>query len=274
MVASAPALCHQRAGRVPRKLINDERSNANGTGTKDLKEVNRAIKFLQYVSLNLGAIMKRSEINKNIDKVAKFSKKYGYALPNLNLKSKKILKELKARQIGWDITDFGSNQFEKIGLSLFTVRNGNPKEKRTIPYCEKLMFALPGQNTPCHYHKLKTEDIFVRAGSNLIIYIWPSKLKQKKNGIKMKVLFNGSEYREILSGKRISLKPGETVTLTPNESHEFYGDPRGVGTLIGEVSTYNDDSGDNYFIDKVSRFPKIEEDEKIEHYLVGDYNKI
>lgn len=87
----------------------------------------------------------------------------------------------------------------------------------------------------------------------------------------MTVFFNGSEYREIISGKRISLKSGETVTLTPNESHEFYGDPKGLGTLIGEVSTYNDDTGDNYFIDNVARFPEIEEDENIKYYLVSDH---
>lgn len=215
--------------------------------------------------------MKRSDINKNIQQIEKFCRKHGYILPKLDLKSKKTLNELKLRQIGWDITDFGSNRFNKIGLSLFTLRNGNKEEKKTIPYCEKLMFALPGQKTPCHFHKKKTEDIFVRAGSNLIIRIWPSRLNQKKDGLKMKVLFNGSEYREIISGQMISLKPAETVTLTPADSHEFYGDPKGSGTLIGEVSTYNDDAGDNYFIDKVARFPKIDENEKIRYYLVGDY---
>lgn len=215
--------------------------------------------------------MKRSEINYYIEMFSKFCQKNKYFLPSFNLKSKETVRELAARQIGWDITDFGCGQFEKIGLSLFTIRNGNPKEKNTIPYCEKAMFSLPNQKTPCHYHKKKTEDIFVRAGSNLIIRIWPSKLKEKKDGLKIKVLFNGSEYREIVSGKKISLSPGETVTLTPAHAHEFYGDPKGTGTLVGEVSTYNDDQGDNYFIDKVARFPEVGEDEKIKHYLVSDY---
>ena len=30
--------------------------------------------------------------------------------------------------MGWDITDFGSGDFKKIGLSLITLRNGNPNE--------------------------------------------------------------------------------------------------------------------------------------------------
>lgn len=215
--------------------------------------------------------MKRSEINYYIETFAKFCQRNNHFLPVFDLKSKKVTEELINRQLGFDITDFGSGQFEKIGLSLFTVRNGNPQEKNTIPYCEKTMFSLPGQKTPCHYHKKKTEDIFVKAGSNLIIRIWPSKFHKKENGLKIKVLFNGYEYKEIVSGREISLKPGQTVTLTPKHVHEFFGDPKGQGTLIGEVSTYNDDKEDNYFIDKVSRFPKIEENAKIKHYLVGDY---
>jgi len=215
--------------------------------------------------------MKRSEINAYAKKFVNFCEKYSYVLPSFNLKNDEIAKELKARQIGFDITDFGQNDFEKIGLILFTLRNGNPKEKNTIPYCEKVMFSLPDQVTPCHFHKQKTEDIFVRAGSDLILRIWPKDAKKEDIGKRFKVLFNGCEYREVESGKEIALQPGETVTLTPHLSHDFRGDSKGDGVLVGEVSTFNDDSGDNYFLDTVSRFPKIEEDEKMKYRLVGDY---
>ena len=215
--------------------------------------------------------MKRSEINAYASKFVEFCKKYSYNLPEYNLDDENVVGELEARQIGFDITDFGQEDFEKTGLFLFTLRNGNPKEKNTIPYCEKAMFSLPGQVTPCHYHKQKTEDIFVRAGSDLIIRIWPKGAKKEDETKKLKVLFNGCEYREIESGKEISLKPGETVTLTPYLAHDFWGDPKGGGVLVGEVSTFNDDSGDNYFLDTVARFPKIDEDEEKEYLLVSDY---
>lgn len=218
--------------------------------------------------------MKRSEINQRIEDFISFAKKHGFNFPELNIKSPCALKEAKARQLGWDITDFGLGDFEKTGLSLFTIRNGNPEEEKTVPYCEKVIFSAPGQKTPRHFHKLKTEDIFVRGGSDLIIKLWPSKLTEKKDGQKMKVLFNGSEYREIKSGEEVRLRPGETVTLTPAEAHEFYSDPKGRGTLIGEVSTFNDDESDNYFFDSVYRFPEIEEDEKVKYYLVSDYAKL
>ena len=41
--------------------------------------------------------------------------------------------------------------------------------------------------------------------------------------------------------------------------------------LIGEVSTVNDDNTDNYFLDKLGRFPTIVEDEPIHRLLVKDY---
>lgn len=214
--------------------------------------------------------MKRSEINNQIEKFIAFCRKYNYQLPTFNYQNPEIIKELKVRQLGFDVTDYGSGDFEKIGLALFTIRNGNPQELESIPYCEKTMFSLPGQKTPCHYHRKKTEDIFVRAGGNLIIKIWPSE-KGKIDGEKMKVLFNGCDYRQIISGQEIKLSAGETVTLTPKEAHEFYGDPSDDGVLVGEVSTFNDDTGDNIFLDKVSRFPEIVEDESIKYYLVGDY---
>jgi D-lyxose ketol-isomerase len=223
--------------------------------------------------------MKRSEINNYIENFIGFCKQYNYRLPTFDYNSAEVVEELKARQLGFDITDYGSGDFSKIGLSLFTVRNGNPKEEMTIPYCEKTFFSLPGQKTPCHYHNLKTEDIFVRAGSPLIIKIWnfdPTSLGGYAGQavVELEVLFNGCEKRVIKSGEEIRLKTGDSVTLTPVLAHEFMADPSGQGSLVGEVSTYNDDAGDNYFLDKVSRFPEIDEDEPIKHYLVGDYKNI
>ena len=43
--------------------------------------------------------------------------------------------------------------------------------------------------------------------------------------------------------------------------------------LLGEVSKVNDDHNDNFFLNKVGRFPVISEDEEPLHLLVGDYEK-
>lgn len=45
--------------------------------------------------------------------------------------------EIVKQQLGWDITDFGSDDFYKIGLLMFTIRNGSFDELKN-PW-EKLM---------------------------------------------------------------------------------------------------------------------------------------
>ena len=47
--------------------------------------------------------------------------------------------EIRDNMLGWDITDFGSGDYNKIGLLMFTVRNGNFSDKKyQKPYAEKL----------------------------------------------------------------------------------------------------------------------------------------
>ena len=76
--------------------------------------------------------MKRSEANRiiqyTIDKLqdAKFPlPPFAFYGPEewKNLPEDEI--ELVENMLGWDITDFGSGDFEKVGLTIFTFRNGN-----------------------------------------------------------------------------------------------------------------------------------------------------
>ncbi len=70
-----------------------------------------------------------------------------------------------------------------------------------------------------------------------------------------------SPRRVLAAGEPLTLKPGESVTLTRNLWHRFYGET-GKGTaFVGEVSQVNDDLSDNYFFEKLGRFAGIEEDE-------------
>ncbi|MRN27023.1 D-lyxose/D-mannose family sugar isomerase, partial [Romboutsia ilealis] len=85
--------------------------------------------------------MKRSEINKIIKNMERLIKKEGYKLPPFcnwsvsewNAKGKEY-QEIKDNMLGWDITDFGLNNFKETGFALITLRNGNQKdEKYTKP---------------------------------------------------------------------------------------------------------------------------------------------
>ena len=172
-----------------------------------------------------------------------------------------LCKKISLFQLGWDITDFGTNNFEKVGLVLFSLRNGSTKVKESIPYAEKLMIMRPGQRIPYHFHKLKKEDIINRYGGILELGAYNYKLNKSKS-LKITIDY---EVKNIIQKKIFSLKEGQSVTLFPKIYHFFQSSKKNKDLLIlGEVSTINDDNNDNYFSEKNPRFNKIIEDEKID----------
>ena len=69
----------------------------------------------------------------------------------------------------------------------------------------------------------------------------------------------------------VSLTPGESITIPPRLCHSFYAEPGRGRVLVGEVSSVNDDKADNRFLEPVSRFPEIEEDEESDRLLCNEY---
>lgn len=219
--------------------------------------------------------MKRSEINKQLQESIKFFKKMNFSIPPWGFWSVDDWKENIHRvsdivrySLGWDITDFGSNDFEKIGLINFNLRNGLPTEKEKT-YCEKIIIVKTNQLTPWHTHKLKIEDIINRGGGNLIIELQNS-TDFKANNEDIVVSIDGIKKTVPAKG-RVVLKPGESICLKPGIYHQFYGEKETV--LVGEVSTVNDDISDNVFIGGNPRFPEVDEDTSPLHLLVIDYDK-
>ena len=73
--------------------------------------------------------------------------------------------EIRDCMLGWDVTDFGSGNFNEIGRTLFTLRNGSRQDKGySKVYAEKLLFDPENQRAPAHFHLSKMEDICCRAG--------------------------------------------------------------------------------------------------------------
>jgi D-lyxose ketol-isomerase len=189
--------------------------------------------------------MKRSEINIIYREAKSVFEKHGWALPP---------------DPKWDITDFGLNDFENYGLVLINLAE-EPE------YCEKLMYARPGQRTPAHTHKQKKEDIICRAGT-LELQLWADHPDQSASGETFTVQVNG-EAKEQTNGDTIRLQAGERITLTPGIYHEFWAGSS--ETIIGEVSTANDDAHDNFFVDPdIGRFPGIDDDEAPAVKLISD----
>ncbi len=222
--------------------------------------------------------MKRSEINAIIRESESFFMANKFILPPFAFFSKADWEMLKSQLpeitdlgLGWDITDFGSGDFSREGLLLFTLRNGSLSDARyPKTYAEKIMLVRERQVTPLHYHFRKTEDIINRGGGDLAIELYASRGRDMtRENVRASV---DGVLRAFPPGSTLRLKPGQSICLTPGLFHRFWAE--GGAVLAGEVSSVNDDAVDNCFHEPKGRFPEIEEDEGPYRLLVGDYGKI
>jgi D-lyxose ketol-isomerase len=222
--------------------------------------------------------MKRSELNEIMRNAVEFAEKMGFVLPpfaywgpkDWETKGKEY-DEIRDNMLGWDITDFGSGDFHKVGLLMFTLRNGNFNDDRyTKPYCEKLLIVEEEQVTPYHFHWKKMEDIINRGGGNLLVQVYNSTEDEKLADTPVQISMDGRNYTAP-AGTIVRVTPGESITLSPGMYHKFWGE-KGTGTiLVGEVSKVNDDRVDNRFLNREGRFPAIEEDAEPLYYLYTEY---
>ena len=219
--------------------------------------------------------MKRSEVNRYIKQAIKLFDENNFHLPSWALltpeewKDKiatERCKEIIDHTLGWDVTDFGKNNFMKEGLTLFTLRNGSPKSEKT--YCEKIMVSYVNQITPMHFHWNKMEDIINRGGGILALQLWKANKKEEKTRDSFTVQIDGIT-QNIEAGEIIRLNPGESITLEPYIYHQFWAEKETC--IIGEVSKFNDDSNDNRFYEPLGRYPEIEEDESPLFLLCTEY---
>ena len=220
--------------------------------------------------------MKRSEINRLILSSIDFFNEMNFRLPPWaywnpgDWKGKyETCSEIVDNMLGWDLTDFGSGDFQKRGLILFTIRNGNMQKDRK-PYAEKAMIVDELQETPMHFHWSKMEDIINRGGGNLVIELYASDDNEQLSDRPFTVKTDGV-VRNLNAGDSIILTPGESICLEQGIYHRFYGEPGRGKVFVGEVSAVNDDNTDNRFHSQVGRFPVIDEDEPPVHLLVSDY---
>lgn len=223
--------------------------------------------------------MKRSEINALIDDAIVLLQAHRIHLPPFAYwtPAKWMTKgaecdEIRHCKLGWDITDFGSGQFEQIGLVVFTVRNGHhylrPYSRKT--YAEKVLIVREDQRTPMHHHLFKQEDIICRSGGNLLCKVFNSTPEKQVATTDVEVSLDGVVHK-VKPGHVFRLTPGMSITLTPHLYHEFWGETGTGPCVVGEVSSMNDDETDNVFLSKVGRFPSIQEDVPATHKLCTEY---
>lgn len=232
--------------------------------------------------------MKRSQINNSIETAMKVFKKLGINLPPFAFWSAdewrhkgREADEIRNAGLGWDVTDFGQDNFELIGRTLFTLSNGYRRDKNgefSKVYAEKFILDPPEQHAPLHFHYSKMEDIINRAGGNILITLYQGTPDGKCSDEKFTVQIDGQTC-ELQPGAVVRLEPGQSICLAPYIIHSFCGE-EGTGlevdgvqyTVSGEVSSVCDDWNDNCFLEPMERFPAIEEDEARKYFLCNEYS--
>ena len=222
--------------------------------------------------------MKRSEINQIIRDAEGFVRSQGFHLPAFAAWSPADwdgkgaeISEIRSSRLGWDVTDFGLEEFALKGVLLFTIRNGTLAQLALGTgklYCEKILVCQPNQLVLHHFHKAKTEDIINRGGGRLEILLQQADHDGNFNDNDLSISLDGVSTT-VKAGGIVTLHPGESITLAPYQSHQFRALDSAV--LVGEVSTVNDDANDNFFMEPVGRFPKIIEDEPAYRLLCTEY---
>lgn len=236
--------------------------------------------------------MKRSKANEMILYVMEALKNAKFPLPPFAYYTPDEWKdldeseeELVENMLGWDITDFGSGDFERIGLTVFTFRNGNShaKEKYPKPYAEKILYVKDGQILPYHYHWEKREDIINRGGGDLELTLYnavPEDFADVEGGrAGAPGRFDDTPVIATVDGKKLTvpaggkliLKPGQSISIEPGQYHMWQGVPGTGDVILFEVSTTNDDTIDNRFYRKSERIPSLEEDEEPKYLIFADY---
>lgn len=220
--------------------------------------------------------MKRSEINKIMKDAVEFIDKMNFKLPPFAFwtpddwaKKGKEYNEIRDNMLGWDITDFGSGNYLKEGLLMFTLRNGNFNDKTYVkPYAEKLLIVEEKQITPFHFHWSKMEDIINRGGGDLVVQVYNSTKDEEFADTDVDIYKDGYHYT-VKAGDTVRIKPGESISIQSGMYHQFWAE--GGKILLGEVSKVNDDRVDNRFYKVTGRFPTIEEDEPPLYLLGNEY---
>ena len=136
-------------------------------------------------------------------------------------------------------------------------------------YAEKALFAEDGQRTPHHYHIVKTEDIVNRGGAPLRRRTVQGR-PRRRAAQRALPRAEGRQDARPRARRRVTLEPGESLTLEPFVAHAFWAE--GGATLAGEVSLVNDDAQRQLL--PARRFPPpapIEEDRPKRYVTVRDH---
>jgi D-lyxose ketol-isomerase len=224
--------------------------------------------------------MRRSFIDRRIEAMLELCDRHQFKLPPFALwgaaqyrAQPDAARRIREAGLGWNVVEFRPGAFASDGLGVFTSRMGDWRGLATGGgrlYGEKVMMAEDGQRTPHHFHVVKTEDISNRGGARFVVELF----KVDSTGARLDERFNvlkDADMLDLAPGARVSLEPGESLTIEPFVAHSFWAE--GGAVLAGEVSLANDDATDNHFLPSLAPFAPIEEDAPMRYVTVRDHGR-
>lgn len=224
--------------------------------------------------------MKRSEIENAIASAKLLLAEHSLLLPMFGAwtldtwkQNRNQIGDIRKTMRGWDVTDFNSGDFARVGAVLFTLRNGLLGHAEIgCPYAEKYIIMQKGQSLPLHFHFSKTEDIINRGGATLKIQVFNSLPDESIDMTgDVRVQMDGVDS-VVKAGTMLRIEPGNSLTIRPFMYHLFLADE---GPLVaGEVSSINDDNTDNRFARQQGRFCPIVEDAPVTVPLCNEYDAL
>jgi D-lyxose ketol-isomerase len=222
--------------------------------------------------------MRRSFIDSRIEAMLALCDRHQFKLPPFALWGEaqyrsraEAARRIGRTGLGWSVVEFSPGAYRSRGLTLFTARMGDWRGLAAGAgrlYGEKALMVEDGQVTPHHFHIIKTEDILNRGGARLVVELFKVDSQGARLGETFQVV-KDAETLELRPNARVSLEPGESITLEPFVAHAFWAE--GGAVLAGEVSLANDETTDNYFLPPLGALPPIEEDTPMRYVTVRDH---
>jgi D-lyxose ketol-isomerase len=225
--------------------------------------------------------MRRSFIDRRIEAMLEQCGRHGFALPPFARWDEaqyrahaSTARRIGEAGLGWNVVEFKRGAYREQGLTIFTSRMGDWRGLAAGAgrlYAEKAMLAEDGQRTPHHFHVVKTEDILNRGGARFVVELFRVDSRGMRLDERLQVL-KDAHLLDLAPGARVSLDPGESLTLEPFVAHSFWAE--GGPVLAGEISLANDDASDNYFLPPLGPFAPIIEDAPMRYVTVRDHEKL
>jgi hypothetical protein len=226
--------------------------------------------------------MKRSQINAAVRLAHQVLREHGVRLPEYAYwspadwsKAGPEYGRVTLNGLGWAVTDFGQGDFDKVGITMFDVRNGNvSRPEEGTPYGEKIFVLRSGQRLPFHFHWNKTEDIISRAGGTLMIQLYNSLADETMDESSSGFVYIDGVRKPFTAGQIFEIPHGASLTITPKLYHRFWAKDGDAILVGGEISTISVPKTDNRFGGNARRFVPIEEDEPAAYLLNIDYPQL